>query len=38
MVRVFASIFKIKGLNLTNGVRVINNGKLLNIFLSNSLK
>jgi hypothetical protein len=32
MVGVFASILKVKGSNLTNGVCVVNNGKLLNFF------
>jgi hypothetical protein len=29
MVGVFASILKVKGSNLTNGVFVVNNGKLI---------
>jgi hypothetical protein len=29
MVGVFASIWKVKGLNFTNGVFVINDGKLI---------
>jgi len=33
MVRLFASILKVKGLNLTNGVFVVKNGKLIKYFL-----
>jgi len=29
MVRVFAYILEVKGLNFTNGVFVVNNGKLI---------
>jgi len=32
MVRVFTSILKVKGSNLTNGVFMINNGKLSEYF------
>jgi hypothetical protein len=32
MVGVFASILEVKGSNLTNGVDVINNGKLIECF------
>jgi len=32
MVRVFASILKVKGLYLTNGMFVVNNGKLIKYF------
>jgi hypothetical protein len=33
MVGVFTSILKVKGSNLTNGVFVVNNGKLTKHFL-----
>jgi hypothetical protein len=32
MVRLFVSILKVKGLNFTNGVCVVNNGKLIEYF------
>jgi hypothetical protein len=32
MVKVFASILKVKGSNFTNGVFVVNNGKLTEHF------
>jgi hypothetical protein len=32
MVRVFACILELKGLNFTNGVFVVNNGKLTEYF------
>jgi hypothetical protein len=38
MVRMFVSILKVKESNLTNGVFMINNGKLTNILLSSSVE
>jgi len=38
MVGVFASIAKVKGSNLTNGVCAVNNGKLTEYFPNSSLE
>jgi hypothetical protein len=38
MVRVLASILKVKGSNFINGVFMVNNGKLIEYFLMEFLK